>query len=255
MSRLPFCERDWLIVAGDVGESPERLRSTLEVLSVRFARLVWVPGNHDLWTSRDAAGRLGTVGEARYLELVEICRSFGVLTPEDPYARFVSRSGPVIVVPLFTLYDYSFRSPGLSKGAALAAAERAGVVCSDEFLLHPDPYPTREAWCHARVAETVARLDALPSDARTVLVSHFPLRSDVVALRWIPQFELWCGTRLTEDWHRRYRAVAVVYGHLHRPGTTWRDGVRFEEVSFGYPREQRWRAEQGIVLRDVLPER
>ena len=29
--------------------------------------------------------------------------------------------------------------------------------------------------------------------------------------------------------------AAVVYGHLHIPRTTWEDGVRFEEVSLGYP--------------------
>ena len=38
-------------------------------------------------------------------------------------------------------------------------------------------------------------------------------------------------------------ARAVVYGHLHIPRTTWYDGVRFEEVSLGYPRE--WRARGG----------
>ena len=26
-------------------------------------------------------------------------------------------------------------------------AHEAGVVCTDEILLHPDPYPSREAWC------------------------------------------------------------------------------------------------------------
>ena len=47
--------------------------------------------------------------------------------------------------------------------------------------------------------------------------------------------------------------VAVVSGHLHRPGTRWRDGVRFEEVSFGYPQERTMRAAPGLRLREVLP--
>jgi hypothetical protein len=54
---------------------------------------------------------------------------------------------------------------------------------------------------------------------------------------WYPEFAQWCGTELTADWHLRFRAAAVVYGHLHIPRTTWHDGVRFEEVSVGYPRE------------------
>ena len=59
----------------------------------------------------------------------------------------------------------------------------------------------------------------------------------------IPRFSIWCGTRLTENWHLRYRAEVVIYGHLHIRGSYRRDGVRFEEVSLGYPREWRRRSE------------
>ena len=48
-------------------------------------------------------------------------------------------------------------------------------------------------------------------------------------------------------------AVAVVYGHLHIPRTTWHDGVRFEEVSLGYPRERASRRRPDAPRR-ILPE-
>ncbi len=47
----------------------------------------------------------------------------------------------------------------------------------------------------------------------------------------------WCGTELTAAWHLERQVVAAVYGHLHIPRTAYHDGVRFEEVSVGYPRE------------------
>ena len=49
------------------------------------------------------------------------------------------------------------------------------------------------------------------------------------------------------------RALAVVYGHLHLRGTHLRDGVRFEEVSLGYPRD--WNRDLGVgaYLRQILP--
>ncbi|HVT69655.1 MAG TPA: metallophosphoesterase, partial [Trebonia sp.] len=79
------------------------------------------------------------------------------------------------------------------------------------------------------------RLAAL--DGPAVLVSHWPLtRAPVGALRH-PQFAPWCGTTRTAAWHTRPGVQAVVYGHLHIPRTTTEDGVRFEEVSVGYPRE------------------
>ncbi len=51
----------------------------------------------------------------------------------------------------------------------------------------------------------------------------------------------------------RFPVKVVVSGHLHIRGTSWRDGVRFEEVSLGYPRQ--WRAERGIgtYFREILP--
>ena len=68
-----------------------------------------------------------------------------------------------------------------------------------------------------------------------------------------PKFAQWCGTEPTADWHRRYDAAAVVYGHLHIPRTTWHDGVRFEEVSVGYPREWQQRRWPSRRLRRILP--
>ncbi|MFF4874315.1 metallophosphoesterase family protein [Streptomyces sp. NPDC000961] len=236
----PESDRDWLIVAGDVGEIVEEVEWALTLLADRFAKVVWAPGNHELWTPREDPVQLR--GERRYRHLVELCRSLGVVTPEDPYPVWEGEGGPVTIAPLFLLYDYTFRPPGVtSKEVALARAEEAGVVCTDEFLLHPDPYPSREEWCRARLALTEARLAALPPGTRTVLVNHFPLVRKPTEVLWHPEFALWCGTEATADWHRRFHAAAVVYGHLHIPRTLTLDGVPFEEVSLGYPREWRRR--------------
>ena len=53
------------------------------------------------------------------------------------------------------------------------------------------------------------------------------------------------GTTATADWHVRYRAQVVVYGHLHIPRVTTEDGVRFEEVSLGYPKQ--WNQARGLA--------
>jgi 3',5'-cyclic AMP phosphodiesterase CpdA len=247
----PESEDDWLVVAGDVGELFADVEWALGRLKERFATVVWVPGNHELWTPRHDPVQLR--GERRYRYLVDACRRLGVLSPEDPYPIWYGEGGPVVVAPLFVLYDYTFRPDGTaSKEAALARAIGAGIVCSDELLLHPDPYPSQEAWCQARLALTEARLAAVDRSLPTVLVNHFPLvREPTRALRY-PEFALWCGTEGTSDWHRRFRAVAVIYGHLHIPRTTSCDGVPFHEVSVGYPME--WRGyERPGRLRQILP--
>ncbi|HEY4027253.1 MAG TPA: metallophosphoesterase [Candidatus Dormibacteraeota bacterium] len=243
---------DWLILAGDIGETVPHLEWTLRTLRPRFRQLVWVPGNHDLWTLPSDPNQ--SRGESRYLQLVELCQALDVLTPEDPYPTWTTPGGETVVLaPLFLLYDYSFRRAGSTKDEAMNEAFSAGVVCTDEFLLHPDPYPSREEWCHSRVERSAARLAAIPSHRPTILISHFPMRQDLVFLPRIPQFSLWCGTTLTEDWHQRFHALAVVYGHLHIPRTSWRNEVRFEEVSLGQPNHWANLPTPDVPLRQVLP--
>ena len=84
-------------------------------------------------------------------------------------------------------------------------------------------------------------------DGPTVLIDHFPLLQKLAVLPAIPRFSIWCGSRRTEDWPRRFRAAVVVYGHLHLPQTRLLDTVRFEEVSLGYPRQ--WQSTRPSPLR------
>lgn len=249
---------DWLILAGDVGEQDSLLHYALGILTDRFARVLWVPGNHDLWTlPRPAtAGQPAPAplrGEALYLHQVEICRQYGVLTPEDPFVRWPGPGSPCLLAPLFLLYDYSFRPEGIPEDEVLAWSAEHDILCADEALLHPDPYPSRSAWCAARCEATARRLEEASRGESLVLISHWPLRYDLVRLPRVPRFSPWCGTRRSQDWHRRFNAEVVVYGHLHVRGTHYRDGVRFEEVSLGYPRD--WSPRLGVdrYLREILP--
>ncbi|NUT32216.1 MAG: metallophosphoesterase [Hamadaea sp.] len=242
---------DWLLIAGDVGEVSTDIEWALGVLRERFAAVVWAPGNHELWTMRKDPVRLR--GVERYDHLVAMCRRLGVHTPEDPYPVWHGPAGRAVVVPLFLLYDYTFRADGMSAEEALASAYERGVVCTDEVLLHPDPYPSRQAWCAARLAATQARLATLDPDIPVVFVNHYPLVREPTRVLTYPEFAQWCGTVHTADWHLRHRTAAVVYGHLHIPRTTWHDGVRFEEVSVGYPREWRRRNAAPNPPRRILP--
>lgn len=247
---VPDSPDDWLVVAGDVAERVGAVIDTLAVLRERFAKVVWTPGNHELWTT--AKDPVQLTGAQRYRHLVQRCRAIDVLTPEDEFPVWPYADRPLTVAPLFLLYDYTWRDEGLTVAEALEKARAAGVVCTDEYLLSPDPYPSRQEWCADRVAISQARLDSVPADHRTVLVSHWPLHRHPTAPLRHPEFSLWCGTEATAGWHLRYRAEVAVFGHLHIPRTTYADGVRFEEVSLGYPREWGRRARGPVPMRRVL---
>ena len=46
---LPAQPTDWLILAGDICESTELLIEAFMLCTQKFAKVFWVPGNHELW--------------------------------------------------------------------------------------------------------------------------------------------------------------------------------------------------------------
>lgn len=256
LEALPEHSDDWLIVAGDVAERLDLVDWAFARLAARFGRVIWVPGNHELWTvARD--GPDAARGVARYERLLAIARAHGVVTPEDAFLEWPGARPEgvdrLVIVPLFLLYDYSFRPADVALDEVVAWADEMRNVCADERRLSPEPFATRIAWCRARLEETRDRLAReLPEGSHTVLINHWPMRRDLVRIPRVPRFTPWCGTVETEDWHRRYRAHAVVTGHLHTRRTDLVDGTRFEEVSLGYPRH--WDQARGIAgyLRPIM---
>lgn len=106
----PASPEDWLIVAGDVAERSDDIRAALDLLRRRFTKVIWVPGNHELWTT--ARDPMQIFGQSRYDYLVNMCDEMGVITPEHPYPVWVEQGGPATIVPMFVLYDYTFLPEG-----------------------------------------------------------------------------------------------------------------------------------------------
>lgn len=222
----PRHPRDWLIVAGDVAEDEDTVIGVLRGLADRFDTVIWVPGNHELYAREDSPRH----GRAKYDYLVENCRRIGVLTPEDPYLTFAGHT----IVPMFTLYDHSWRSPGSTPEEAIAAAEKKGVVLTDHYAIAP--WEDVPLWCRERLKYTVQRLSHVSGP--TVLINHWPLVRETMAHVRFQEIGLWSGTRHTQHWPRRYNSAKVVYGHLHIPVEIFVDNVTHVEVSLGYPHER-----------------
>jgi predicted phosphodiesterase len=241
---------DCLALVGDIGETEEHLRFAFDLLGSRFKQLIWVPGNHELWSIQSEDSLLE--GVDKYHACVELARSYHVLTPEDPYPLWEFGDESFYLCPLFTLYDYTFSPSRFSPAEAISWAEEAGIRCTDEDRLNPAPYSSVIEWCHTRCDITEKRLAEL-NGTRAVLINHFPLRYDLAYLPRIPRFSIWCGSIRTEEWHKRFNAALVLSGHLHIPSTQYRESVRFEEVSLGYPREWTDISEINHRMRQVLP--
>ena len=250
LAELPAFPDDGLITGGDLCTSEDHLHDALAVLVPKFKKVFWVPGNHELWSSKNAYGAT-LDGERKYQALVDVCREMGVATPEDPFLTWQGRDSEYTIALLFIPYDYSFRPDNVTRENAVAWAMESGVLCSDERLIKPEPHADMDSWCAARLEYSRRRLDEAPGPI--VAVNHFPFREDLVRVKRIPRFTIWCGTKETEQFHTKYPIEVAVSGHLHMRCTDYRDGVRFEEVSLGYPRD--WDQKKGMVyyLREILP--
>lgn len=223
----PRNPEDWLIVAGDVAEDLDVVVDVLGELRQRFAKVIYAPGNHELYAR---AGH-GPVGKARYEELTRRCRRIGIYTPEDPYQQFAGHT----IVPLFTLYDHSWRDLTATPEEAIAEAKAQGLVLSDYYMIRP--FVDIPQWCRERLAYSVCRLGQVTGP--TVLVNHWPLAQESLRRVRYPEIGLFSGTRHTQQWAKRYRATTVIHGHLHIPLGIEVDGVPHVEVSLGYPRERK----------------
>jgi predicted phosphodiesterase len=260
-ARLSPHHNDGLILCGDMGETLEHLRLAFSTATRCFDAVWWSPGNHELYTiSNKGDPDSGARGGEKYQQCVEVAREFGVLTPEDDFRVWEGEGGQAVIAPIFTLYDYSFKPDGVAIENAVAWAKEENIEATDEHLLHPDPYASRQAWCKALVQKCEGKLEAARAKfplLPLVIINHWPLRKDLVHLIRIPRFVIWCGTTLTEDWHRRFNAKVVVSGHLHIRRTDWKNGCRFEEVSLGYPRQWDHCSAIGLgvneLLREILP--
>ena len=248
---LPARPDDWLIVAGDTGDTLAQLELVLDVVTARFARVIWAPGNHDLWTPRqwpDARRGDGALPPA----------GRRVPGPRRGHARGSVRglararrrwpSRLLHALRLLVRARPDCRPTPPWPGPPTPACSAPTRCCCRRRRM-----PRRGDWCAARVAYTEARLAAMPAGTRIALVNHYPLRPDLAVLPRIPRFTIWCGTTKTADWHTRYPVDVVVSGHLHMRSTRWRDGVRFEEVSLGYPAQWQQDKGAGAYLRQILP--
>ncbi|NOQ24216.1 MAG: metallophosphoesterase [Bacteroidales bacterium] len=247
---LPEYKDDWIVIAGDIGETLEQLEFTLITLKSKFGKIIWVPGNHDLWTF--PLNSYSLKGEEKYNKMVSLCNEHGVLTPEDEYPVYCSDGKEYCVVPIMTLYDYSFKPNNIAKGKEIEWAAESGVICADEDLLFSYPYKSISEWCYIRCQYTEKRLNAIQKDIPIIIINHYPLLKELGKIYTFPRFSIWCGTTLTERWLDQFNIEVAIYGHLHIRSSKIINGVRHEEVSFGYPQD--WVKSRGMnyYLRKII---
>jgi predicted phosphodiesterase len=86
---------DVLILAGDISDSTVRLAACLRQLASRFRRVMFVPGNHELWVIRD---RDCADSWSKFYRIKQLAADCGV-------SMDVFVTPTLVIVPLLSWYD------------------------------------------------------------------------------------------------------------------------------------------------------
>ena len=152
----PASPDDWLIVAGDVAERTDEIRWALDLLRKRFAKVIWVPGNHELWTtSKDP---MQVFGRARYDYLVNMCDETRGGHPRASVPGVDRRRAarPPSCRCSCSTTTRSCPRARRRRPRVWPSPGSDNVVATDEFVLSNEPYATKDAWCRDRLARSPA---------------------------------------------------------------------------------------------------
>ena len=222
VSRYEF-QDDVLILAGDLTDRIKLLDWCLSELVKKFKKVLFVPGNHELWVIRDAEGwdSLGKFEEVR-----RVVESAGALL--QSYSERGTR-----IFPLLGWYDFSFGMP----------SERLKEMWMDFRACK---------WPRGYSVEAIASyFQAMNEDAiqqnrdggvaeKTITFSHFMPRIDLMPW-YIPEDKRTLypvlGSKNLDCQLRKLDSSVHVYGHSHVNRDMEIDGVRYVNNAFGYPNE------------------
>lgn len=211
---------DVLILAGDVSDSMFLLEWCFDILAVRFHRVVYVPGNHDLWVIRDQSDETSFGKYKKICALAERCN----------ISMQKTRLGRISIVPLLGWYDYSFGEPDrelesvwMDYGACRWPDKSQPQDITRHFLRLNETDLSEVNEVIISFSHFLPRLDLMPS--------HIPLKHRTI----YPVL----GSSGIEQQVRRMKSDIHIYGHSHVNRNVSINGVRYINNSFGYPHE-RW---------------
>lgn len=218
LSSLDY-QNDVLILAGDLTDDLHILEQCFRSLSSKFNKVLFVPGNHELWVVRDKT----QTSLQKFDRVLEISAACGIST--DVYHQ-----GRISIVPLFSWYDFSFGEP----------CEKLKTTWSDfRICVWPDGYAEQDVTDYfiSKNADKLATTNHV-----LISFSHFLPRIDLMPSYIHPsQRYLYpiLGSASLGEQISVLKPKIHVYGHSHVNRRVEIEGVCYINNAFGYPSETR----------------
>jgi predicted phosphodiesterase len=222
---------DVLILAGDVTDRRHLLEWCISTLAKRFKKVLFVPGNHELWVIREEHQKDSL---QKFDDVCAVVESSGA-------SMQAFRERGVSIIPLLTWYDYSFGEP---------SEELRSIWMDYHACRWPNGFTEKDIAAHF-----AAFNDKQVSVAgeRVITYSHFLPRIDLMP-GFVPSSPRLLypilGSAKLDQQLRKLNAIIHVYGHSHVNRQVTIDGVLYINNAFGYPSETRITSKQLICIHE-----
>jgi predicted phosphodiesterase len=211
---------DALILAGDVTDSRPLLEWCLGALAKRFKKVLFTPGNHDLWVIREDREKNSL---QKFDDVCAAVESSGA-------SMQAFRERGMSIIPLLAWYDYSFGEP--SEGLRSlwmdyhACRWPSGYTEKDvaaHFAAFNDKQVSVAGDTVITYSHFLPRIDLMPGFSPSVNNLLYPV----------------LGSARLESQLRKLNPSIHVYGHSHINRHVKIDGVSYINNALGYPSETR----------------
>jgi len=203
---------DILIVAGDVSDRLEIIRETLLLLLSKFRKLLFTPGNHELWVR---SAKINSI--EKFQLILDLCDELDIATKPVKLEN-------LWVVPLFSWYEGVYE-PEMKAWADFRFCKWPDdkAPLSDYFLRLNERHLKRY-------------------DAPVISFSHFLPRSELLPpkeylrISWLGNVSV-CAA--LDSQIRQLNSTVHICGHTHTTFDVVIDDVRYVQNAVRYPRERR----------------
>eukprot|EP00899_Mesostigma_viride_P009410 jgi/Mesvir1/18470/Mv14321-RA.1 len=252
-------QSDVMIVAGDVSDDLEILRTTLAHFKSKFLRVFFTPGNHDIWCRNSCNGKESLT---KLRQILDMCEEVGVSCRPE-------RIRDICVVPILGWYHESWDRERDIEGYNIPSVNK--VLMDYKLCQFPEDLPNGSeqlaAYFDGMNDDVLANIREL-KDGCSVLVtfSHFLPRQDLLPekrMLFFPNLAKAVGSDFIE---RRIRAIhpaggpdrtgalngaarplsAHIFGHTHFGWDSIIDGIRYIQAPLAYPRERKRNMNGGL---------
>ena len=208
-------QEDILILAGDIIPDLNKTAVLLEALARKFFKVLFVPGNHDVWLTKGE--EINSL--EKFHQLLDLAENLGVQT-----TPFVSEE--LSIVPIFSWYDYTFGKPSLTIQRAWVDFKACKWTMAEEaltnyFLALNEPHLNSKSEAIISFSHFIPRLDLIPSRVPRIVKALLPV----------------LGSSKIEAQLQKLGTDLHIYGHSHLNRSAEREGIWYLNNAFGYPRE------------------